>query len=496
MSRPIGLEIDSAPPPSSLAPDDNYEDNHLQGEDESTRLSRARRSTARSPQHHHDAAAPTPLQRHPPRPPPTAASVVLRYFALSAVAVLLTIACPGRTVLWNSQQEDVTDKRAHPSSHASSTLPPPPDDEFNSYDELQWWVLTGILLSFVVTEILFVRVVRSNPGYVLIELMDELNRPSRDGAVHFDPENSSSASNSNDNELRSLLQGPAGQTCDEASGDATKAPSAAPTTFEPPSRQQTTPRLRQRRPYCDVCRLEPPLRAHHCKTCRKCVATFDHHCPLVGNCVGERNRAVFVAFLFAQAIGVVLCAEVILSSRIGLETLVFGPYRGSAAGARIHPNFQNLHGSNKDNRVLMMQAMQVLVTELYVVPIAVVAVVMAVSHAVMVACNVTTFEIAKSHRLEYLQQYDITDCPFSSGLAQNVLRVAQLGYQEPWVPYEWSLPPVNSDSSAGADCCNHIWRNNYWSCCKFVAERTPYFLLGDNERLEIGLSTTIDEVHW
>jgi hypothetical protein len=122
--------------------------------------------------------------------------------------------------------------------------------------------------------------------------------------------------------------------------------------------------------------------------------------------MGERNRAVFLAFLVAQAIGLVLCARVVLSSRTGLETLVFGGNRGSASRG-IHSGQPKRGGS--DSQVLTMQAIQVFVTELYVVPLAVTAIVMVVSHAVMVACNITTFEIAKSHRLGSVRVVVTTD---------------------------------------------------------------------------------------
>jgi hypothetical protein len=166
---------------------------------------------------------------------------------------------------------------------------------------------------------------------------------------------------------------------------------------------------------------------------------------------------VFVAFLIVQAVGLALCARVILSSRLGLATLVFG-----GVGGRNQPG-QDQRAN--DNRLLLLQAMQVIVTELYVVPIAVTAVVMVVSHSVMVACNITTFEIAKSNRLEYLQPFDIADCPFSAGLVQNVLRVVHLGYQDPWVPHEWSLSTTSRSNAARADWWNHFWRNEYWNCC-------------------------------
>ena len=44
------------------------------------------------------------------------------------------------------------------------------------------------------------------------------------------------------------------------------------------------------------------MRSKHCRKCQKCIATFDHHCPWLGTCIGEKNKAWFYFYLWAQLI--------------------------------------------------------------------------------------------------------------------------------------------------------------------------------------------------
>ncbi len=54
--------------------------------------------------------------------------------------------------------------------------------------------------------------------------------------------------------------------------------------------------------YCIKCYIDTPIRAKHCKSCLRCIATFDHHCGWLGNCIGERNKWIFICFLFIHCI--------------------------------------------------------------------------------------------------------------------------------------------------------------------------------------------------
>jgi hypothetical protein len=50
--------------------------------------------------------------------------------------------------------------------------------------------------------------------------------------------------------------------------------------------------------YCMECHIDIPLRCKHCTDCGWCVATFDHHCSWTARCIGEKNKAVFLIYLF------------------------------------------------------------------------------------------------------------------------------------------------------------------------------------------------------
>ena len=60
--------------------------------------------------------------------------------------------------------------------------------------------------------------------------------------------------------------------------------------------QQETVELR----FCTDCQLTQPIRTKHCSDCNACVRTYDHHCPWIGTCVGERNRHLFLLYLWSE----------------------------------------------------------------------------------------------------------------------------------------------------------------------------------------------------
>lgn len=44
----------------------------------------------------------------------------------------------------------------------------------------------------------------------------------------------------------------------------------------------------------------------HCTICDRCVDKFDHHCPFINNCLGSRNHGIFLVFIFAYSIFIVI----------------------------------------------------------------------------------------------------------------------------------------------------------------------------------------------
>ena len=73
--------------------------------------------------------------------------------------------------------------------------------------------------------------------------------------------------------------------------------------------------------YCSTCFIDIPLRAKHCNTCNKCIATFDHHCSWIGNCIGEKNKRLFIIFLFIHVMslgfGILIVYRYIFISILG-----------------------------------------------------------------------------------------------------------------------------------------------------------------------------------
>ena len=135
--------------------------------------------------------------------------------------------------------------------------------------------------------------------------------------------------------------------------------------------------------------LLPPLRAHHCKVCDRCVATFDHHCFFINTCVGERNHCRFLLYCFFQACATWVAISVVNSGHVPAKHIP------------------------KASTWLEKNGM-VVVSSLYVWPLALFSTVMFMVHLGLAVSNTTTFEVSGgSDKVDYLSGTKECDLPFS-----------------------------------------------------------------------------------
>ena len=139
--------------------------------------------------------------------------------------------------------------------------------------------------------------------------------------------------------------------------------------------------------YCTVCHVEQPLRAKHCIKCARCVTTYDHHCPFLGTCIGERNRPVFYAYIFAQ----------FLECLSGLAFAMGGLSSASTAGDWMLVNADNL-----------LLGLVCVVFGVFVCSLV-------VCHSWLALANLTTYEVLRWTKLHYTAQFKRCSSPFSRG---------------------------------------------------------------------------------
>lgn len=320
----------------------------------------------------------------------------LRYVGLSTLALVLALSCPAATALQRGK----------------------------------WYLAFKAILGYALTLASFFFLQGSDPGYLTPEIM-KIFEEDTDCQSLLKRDNSPERKEGNQDQSQMTQRRPGN------SEDNLKNKTEETSTFEG-----------TRRRYCPLCRISPPLRAHHCKDCDKCVASFDHHCHFVGTCIAERNHCRFWWFLLVQAVSFNMACEIVGTSSYGIFTVLFPP-------APPPPWSQVLH---------------VVVAKGYLYPLRFCAWIMVLIHSWMAVTNSTTFELSKGPRhIDYLQGTKGCDLPFSTGMTGN-LRVfccakdaATRKESLPWRPTLWQLPgKIVRDSE---NWWENPWQNKYWSCC-------------------------------
>ncbi|CAD8098907.1 unnamed protein product [Paramecium sonneborni] len=150
------------------------------------------------------------------------------------------------------------------------------------------------------------------------------------------------------------------------------------------------PILATEKRFCMQCLNEQPMRAKHCQYCKKCIPMFDHHCPWIGVCIGEKNKLLFLIYLFFQI------AQLIVGIRISVENI---------------------------GLLVVMGVIVILLITLFGF------------HAFYVAKNITTWEFLSWKRISYISQ--TLRYPFDKGVINNIRLLFQISCQKQI--YEWQL---------------------------------------------------------
>jgi hypothetical protein len=135
---------------------------------------------------------------------------------------------------------------------------------------------------------------------------------------------------------------------------------------------------------CTSCRALRDERGHHCHQCGTCApGVFDHHCPFGGGCVASGNHLAFVAFVAGMAL-----AGLMFLVLVAPDALAWSHGGGDDDG------WWNGFGWRGDRGALARG--------LYAIPFTFAALGLAGSHTVMLARNVSTYEMLKWRQLPHM----------------------------------------------------------------------------------------------
>ena len=348
--------------------------------------------------------------------------VLVRYLGCCALAVGLTVTCPGETAIW--RRESV---------------------ELKTTVVLDWPHVWQVVTVTVLTLVAFWALQGSDPGYLSADMVQDLAL--EDGAsLIAQQQEQDDIYTDQDVEATTSMRRNISTTMNQQTMtlDPLSPPRAEDAVLSP-----TWQGLRRKT--CETCLFQPPLRAHHCKLCNRCVATFDHHCGFVGTCIGERNHGRFLAFLWFQALAFLVLSSITGSSSLGFTSAIHQAFSRDMA--------------------------RVCLAKLYLYPLTLFAVIMVAIHTFFAAVNSNTFECTKGpQHLEYLRGTQVTDFPFGrQGLLENMRLflgrdacgcsccTAATKKMATWTPTVWHPPgKIVRDSE---DWWEHPYQNKYWSCC-------------------------------
>ncbi|CAG9331860.1 unnamed protein product [Blepharisma stoltei] len=172
--------------------------------------------------------------------------------------------------------------------------------------------------------------------------------------------------------------------------------------------------------YCEDCKILKPYRTRHCYKCEECIAKFDHHCFWIGACVGEMNHFRFALYLIIESICFLWAAYNCLS---GISDNAWGFWLYLLS-------------------FFLCAGFGMLVTGL------------GLFHIRLISQGLTTWEVMRKYKIDYLKPYPQNFNPFDEGFINNwrsticdrELKEWTPPRPRPFYPFNWC-------------------ENEYWSCC-------------------------------
>lgn len=154
----------------------------------------------------------------------------------------------------------------------------------------------------------------------------------------------------------------------------------------------------ERMSFCTYCNHWKLLRTRHCKSCKRCVRVFDHHCPWLGVCVGECNRTLFLYYLIVQTVEL-LWTTVIIGNELLLDDLTW---------------------LDSDSMRIIIPRVFLVLQSFGLISLALMTCCLFTFHGILLAMNVTTWEMICWNRISYLKNREPQyGSPFGSDTLQK-----------------------------------------------------------------------------